>query len=204
MVSPEELNFVDKLHKSLEIVGKKQNRAYLIIYGLSFLLIFFSLKIIEPGKELALEWINIKMNISILMIIISIILTFVMMNCYSLIIEQDILSTRIENIYKSYNLKIDNLSQDYFDYLSYPDLIGFTINDRIFKGNKIGEFLYLIAGIIFYITLLSLPIVSQILCLINLLKVYGCTWWLLLIYIILFIIDAIISVLSTIQYYKQS
>ncbi|MCF6131934.1 hypothetical protein [Flavobacterium wongokense] len=192
MAAAEELSFVDQLSKNMEAMGKSLNRSYRYIFGISILIIFLSLGIIKPTKSIDFEWINLTLNLSPMLIILSSFLPLIMMNCYCLLIESSILGGKIKGIYKSYNLNIPDFKDDDYEYLTYPDLLDISLSKNLLGNAKIGKFIYWSLVIIVLLLLITLPIIAQILSLCNVHVIYDNAWWLWSIYLVQFLLDFII------------
>ncbi|WP_276134179.1 hypothetical protein [Polluticoccus soli] len=185
------LNYIDKLHQSLQSVGQALHLSIKWNFFICLFLLLIFLGEVTPASKISIEGFDIEFSLTLLTMALSCIITWMLVQILGLSIQESDIRDSIIRLYASISFSDDSLNDNNASPLEYPSYLTIPFRPRAYgksaKAILYSNVLLILATLFIFV----LPIVTQIVVLVKLFASQGVKWWIIAVLIPLICISII-------------
>jgi|JFJP01.1.fsa_nt_gi hypothetical protein len=185
------LNYIDKLHNSLQLVGKILHSFIKWNFFVCIILIFISIGEIKFIQKSTFFGFEFEFSIKLLMIVLSCLISWMLAQITGLLNQETEIRDSILRLYSEISFEDSSMSDKEANPLEYPSYWTIPFREKIYGKSKTSSIYLILVGLIGILLIFIFPLIVQILVFINLIDVIGAKWWLISIFSILMIISTV-------------
>lgn len=130
------LNYIDKIHISLQSIGKKLNRTIIFLLLVNILLLAIEFKLISISNSFTFLGFVIEMSTITLSVVLCVCCYFLQVYMFGLSVKESENSDMIINLYKKMGFYDESLNLEDACVLEFPHVLNIAYSKRMKKNGK--------------------------------------------------------------------